>query len=366
MLLKRLFLLQASKRRVMILVSSLLAYSAGSTGEIQSVTSSASSSEDETLQTVPFITVRNKTGSNKAAQYYGGERSTISAGYCVMSSTSLSPLKPITEKVPFYVPEDIVSLEAVRGVGIKKLWEELENSPNGRHPTLYTHGFNIGFEKGCVRASLFQKSYELKGSFLYFSWPSDGSLTNYTHDEADLYWSVEPLRQTLNEMVLHFDAGNINLVAHSLGARGVMLALVMMSQVAQLEKPLFNQVVLIAPDIDAGVFRQYLPLIKPLAKKITLYVSGNDNPLMLSRQVHGYPRLGEPGEHLDGLMGIEIIDISENEMRSPTGHIYHLYNNVVINDLNQLLNNDKLAAQRDNLKQVGVNYWQLLPSLRYE
>ena len=355
------FLFPSSRRLVIFLVSMLFAYSASSVSETQHVPGSTASNKDETLQTAPFITFRNKTGSHEPAEYYGGERGTISAGYCVLSSTSLSSLKPFAEKVPFYVPEDIVSLEAVREVGIKALWKELENSPNGRHPTLYTHGFNIGFEKGCVRAALFQKSYDLKGSFLYFSWPSDGSFTNYTHDEADLYWSVEPMRQALNEMVLHFEPGNINLVAHSLGTRGIVLALVMMAKVDQHDKALFNQVVLVAPDIDAGVFKQYLPLIKPLAKKITIYVSANDSPLLLSQQVHGYARLGQPGAHLDFLTGVEIIDISDFPIRSPTGHIYHLYQKVVIDDLGQLLNEDKSASQRLDLKQTAENYWNLQP-----
>ena len=87
----------------------------------------------------------------------------------------------------------------------------------------------------------------------------------------------------------------------TLGTRGVLLALVMLAEEEQSDAPLFNQVVLIAPDIDVEMFKQYLPLIKPLVKNITVYVSANDAPLALSRQVRGYPRLGESGKHLDGL-----------------------------------------------------------------
>ena len=50
-------------------------------------------------------------------------------------------------------------------------------------------------------------------------------------------------------------------------------------------------------------------------------------------------------------------------MRSPTGHIYHIYQNDVVNDLDQLLNDGKSASQRDNLKQTGDNYWLLQPLL---
>jgi esterase/lipase superfamily enzyme len=153
----------------------------------------------------------------------------------------------------------------------------------------------------------------------------------------------------------------INVVAHSLGTRGVVLALVMLAQAVHDDKPVLNQVVLVAPDIDAGVFKQYLPMIRPLAKNITIYVSDNDNPLALSRQVHGYPRLGEPGEHLDGITGVEIIDISGIAMRSPSGHIYHIYQDDVVNDIDQILNHGKQASQRDKLKQTGESYWSLQP-----
>lgn len=358
-LIKQFFLRLPSILPVLFIVSVLTGYSANSNSETKSETNNGVSSKDETLQIVPFITLRNKNSSDDASELFGGERGTTRAGYCDLSYTSLSSLKAITEKVPFYIPEDIVKLDTVRELGFEDFWKDLKSSSNGRFLTLYTHGFNIDFEKGCKRASLFQKSVGLKGNFLLFSWPSNGALLNYTHDEANLYWSVEPLRQMLTDMVSQYGAGNINITAHSLGTRGVLLALVLMSQAELASKPLINQVVLIAPDIDAGVFKQYLPLIKPWVKNITIYVSANDSPLALSQQVHGYPRLGQPGAHLDGLTGVEIIDISDFPVRSPTGHIYHLYQNDVIDDLDQLLNEGKLASQRHGLKQTGENYWQL-------
>lgn len=345
------------------LVFLLVTYSTNISAEAQSDTARDVTGNGDMSQTVSFITLRNKTGNDKASDYFGGERSTVTAGYCALFNKSLSSLKPITEKVPFYIPEDIVKLSAISESGIDAFWKEMKRTSNGRHLTMYTHGFNIDFEKGCKRASLFQKSVGLKGRFLFFSWPSDGALLNYTHDEADLYWSVEPMRKTLREMLDNFGAGDINVVAHSLGTRGVVLALVLLAQAENGDKPVLNQLVLIAPDIDAGVFKQYLPLIKPLVKNITIYVSDNDNPLALSRQVHGYPRLGEPGEHLDGISDVEIVDISGIAMRSPTGHIYHIYQNDVVNDLDQLLNDGKSASQRDNLTKTGENYWLLQPLL---
>lgn len=348
-----------SALQVISLAFILVAYSSNS--EALPAADSPVNSKDESSRTVPFITLRNKTGSDNAAEYFGGERSNVSAGYCELSNTSLNSLKPITDKVPFYIPEDIVTLSSISETSVDEFWKQMESSTNGRNLTLYTHGFNIDFKKGCKRASLFQKSVGLTGRFLFFSWPADGALISYTHDEADLYWSVEPLRQVMSDMVAVFGTGNIDIVAHSLGTRGVLLALVMMEHTDKADKPLLNQVVLVAPDIDVGVFKQYLHVIRPLVRNLTIYVSANDNPLALSRQVHGYPRLGEPGEHLDGITGVEIIDISDIAMRSPTGHIYHLYQNDVVNDLDQLLNDKKSASQRSGLRQTGEHYWKMQP-----
>jgi len=235
----------------------------------------------------------------------------------------------------------------------------MESTANGLAPVLYTHGFYISFDRGCRRALILKESLGLEGRFALFSWPSDGAITNYTHDEADLYWSVYSLREVLADMINRFGTGNTNIVAHSLGTRGVMLALVLMAQAHKEDEPLLNQVVLIAPDIDVDIFKQYLPLIRPLTRNITVYVSSKDSPLALSRQVHGYPRLGEAGEHLQGLKGIEIIDLSDIPIRAPSGHVYHLNQDIVVEDLIQIINENKPATQRRNLKQRDDNRWQL-------
>ncbi len=345
---------------IFLVVSLMAACTPDAISETQTVSKSKEIlSENGLLRTVPFLTLRNKTGSEKASGYFGGERDTLHAGICELARTPINSLKSIAEKAPFHIPDEIVKVDAIREFSVEDFWQRMESTANGRAPVLYMHGFYISFDRGCRRALILKESLGLGGRFALFSWPSDGAILNYTRDEADLYWSVYPLREVLTDMGNRFGKGNINVVAHSLGTRGVMLALVLMAQTHQYDKPLFNQVVLIAPDIDVGIFKQYLPLIRPLARNMTVYVSSNDSPLSLSRQVHGYPRLGEAGEHLDGLADIEIIDLSDIPIRAPSGHVYHLYQNLVTEDLDQLINENKPAAQRKNLKQVGENQWQL-------
>ena len=338
------------------------------TADAADKTAKTSAEIDNVLRhTVPFITVRNRTGSDDAADFFGGERDILRTGYCDVSRKRYKTLKSIAENVPFYFPEDILDIETVRQSSSEYFWTDLDNTLNGRRPTLYTHGFYISFDRSCRRATEFKRSLDLAGRFVLFSWPSDGVIINYTHDEADMYWSVDPLQETLSGMINRYGAGNINIAAHSLGTRGIMLALVRIASTKHpakdKNKALINQLVLLAADIDAGIFKQYLPYIKPLVKNITIYVSEHDNPLALSKQVHGHPRLGESGTHLEGLDGIEIIDVSDVPVQYPSGHLYHLYNNEVVADLYQLLNKNKPAAERSDLKQSGGNYWRLQPAI---
>ncbi len=347
--------------RIIFLISLPAICHSGEPIDIQSGIHNSTGTDKELKGEVPFITVRNKTGSAKVKKYFGDERGSVRAGICELSRTQLDALKPIAELAPFYIPDNFVTLDNVREVSIGDIWQNLDKGPNEQHPVLYTHGFYISFERGCIRARLFQDAVGLAGRFVMFSWPSDGMILNYTQDESDLFWSVAPLSQTLMDMVKYFGAGHIDIVAHSLGARGIFLALLEMDYSREAESPLINQIVLIAPDIDAEIFKQYLPRILPLVKNLTVYVSENDRPLALSRKIHGHPRLGESGSHLSGLKGIEIIDISDIPVHYPSGHVYHLYNEYVINDLTRILKHGETASQRRALKQTDKYYWRLQP-----
>ena len=74
------------------------------------------------------------------------------------------------------------------------------------------------------------------------------------------------------------------------------------------------------------------------------------------------PRLGEAGEHLTVFEGVETIDISNINNRRISGHLYHLFNPEVIEDLTQLLHIGEAASRRPLLKAASHNdlpYWRL-------
>jgi esterase/lipase superfamily enzyme len=236
----------------------------------------------------------------------------------------------------------------------------LEATAGARGPAIYVHGYYISFEKGCRRAALLQQNADLVGRFLWFSWPSDGSAAYYTHDEADLYWSVPDLADAIIELERRFGSIAVDVIGHSLGARGVALALY---EVANRRPDIrLGHAALLAPDMDFEIFARMLPRIEPIMDSITVYAASSDKPLALSTQVHGYARLGESGNDVSKIPGVEVIDLSDLPSESPTGHLYHIYSPAVGADLRQLLNEGKRASARSGLEAQGGNVWHLQPN----
>lgn len=312
----------------------------------------------DTERGVSYLTLRNRLEGSKADEFYGGDRSTLKAGRCLMEQTSLDFLSSIAERAPFRIPEEILTLEKIEEMPVERLLSDRKNdAPNG--PLMHIHGYHIDFEKGCRRATVFKENVGLENRFLWFSWPSDGTLHNYARDEVNLFWSVPDLADVVATLHDQFGSGNVDLSGHSLGGRGLTLALY---EIAGTRPDLrFGEVVLLAPDIDFEVFRKLLPRIHPLARSITIYTSDSDQALAVSEQLHGYPRLGTSGNDVESLVGVEVIDTSDVPMRSASGHLYHIYSKEVGRDLDRLLNKSETAAARQNLEQIGSNHWRLLP-----
>lgn len=319
----------------------------------------AARTEVRTLE-FPYFTLRNRTGSKDPRKLYGGERSDLKAGQCRVEKLQFGVFEPLTDVAPNFLREEFLRLQEVREMNPATVLEGLEATAGTRGPALYVHGYYIDFDKGCRRAALLQQNADLAGRFLWFSWPSDGAAAYYTHDEADLYWSLPDLAKTIIDLEERFGSKAVDVIGHSLGARGVVLAL---AEVANRYPEIrLGHIVLLAPDMDFAIFERILPRISPIAESITVYATAGDRPLALSEQLHGYPRLGQSGNDVSGLAGVEVIDLSDLPGEGPTGHLYHIYSRAVGADLRRLLNSGKRADARQGLVQQGGNHWRLLPA----
>lgn len=308
---------------------------------------------------IPFLTLRNKTGARDPGAAFGDERSTLGAGWCRVREVDLSLLAPLAQAAPSFLREEFLSVDSVIQTDSAALLDDLQGAMTADAPAIYVHGYYIGFDKGCRRATLLQDNADLVGRFLWFSWPSDGALAYYTHDEADLYWSVPDIADAIIELDRRFGSGVVDVVGHSLGARGVVLALYEVANRAP--DIMLDEIVLLAPDMDFGIFQRILPRIRPIAENITIYVTTGDRPLALSARLHGYPRLGEAGNDVAALGDVEVIDLSDLPNQGPTGHLYHIYSADVGQDLDRLLNDGVHAGARQSLVQTGPNLWRMTP-----
>lgn len=318
----------------------------------------AAAQETKAERGVSFVTLRDRGSGDDPSDYFGEGRGTLTAGWCGITQTSLSFLSSAAEVAPFRIPEEILDVESVEERPIDVVMDDLQNSADGS-ALLYIHGYYIDFEKGCRRATIFKENASLQDRFLWFSWPSDGSFLNYARDEVDLYWSVPDLAEVISELVDRFGPGNVDLAGHSLGGRGLVLALY---EVASTQPDArVGEVVLLAPDLDFDIFRKLLPRIRPIARSITVYRASSDKALIASEQLHGYPRLGQGSYDAGLLEGIEVIDTNDLPFTSANGHLYHIYNKEVGEDVSQLVNESKSASFRRNLEQVEGNLWRLLP-----
>jgi esterase/lipase superfamily enzyme len=228
---------------------------------------------------------------------------------------------------------------------------------------VFVHGFNVTFEAAAQRTA--QLAYDLKfdGAPIFYSWPSQGGLLQYAVDETNVAWTVPHLKEFLTSVAQQSGAASVHLIAHSMGNRALTSALQTLSYEMKDQRPMFNEVVLTAPDIDADIFRRDIaPAIVKTAERVTLYASSNDEALALSKTVHGYPRAGESGDNMVIVDGVDTIDVSLVDT-SLLGHSYYGSNHTVLADLLDLVNSRKAPNERQWLRpmQLGrLAYWAFI------
>jgi hypothetical protein len=246
--------------------------------------------EIQTLE-FPYFTLRNRTASTEPGKVYGGERSDLKAGIATSESSTSAFFRRWPTGHRTFLQEELLRVQAVREMDPPAVLDGLEATAAARVvPALYVHGYYIGFEKGCRRAALLQQNADLAGRFLWFSWPSDGAaaytpMTRPTSTGACRIWRTRSSNWTGAS-----GPGTVDVIGHSLGARGVVLAL---AEVANRHPDIrLGHVVLLAPDMDFGIFERILPRIAPIAGSMTVYATTGDRPLALSAQLHGYAAAG--------------------------------------------------------------------------
>ncbi|MGA2060115.1 MAG: alpha/beta hydrolase [Thermoguttaceae bacterium] len=303
-----------------------------------------------------------------ASVAYGPERGKLELGTCEVSipkSHEVGELEsPSVLRLEFREdPNRHVVLLGIQPEPADRFFADLRECV-GRSPQksafVFVHGYNVGFEDAARRTA--QIAYDLKfeGAAIFFSWPSQAEILDYAVDETNVSWAAPHLLRFLSDVAEQSGAERIHLIAHSMGNRALTSALRDLSLMQKSDKPTFDEVVLTAPDIDADTFvNDIAPAVVKTARRVTLYSSSNDEALIVSKKVHGYPRAGDSGSQLVVLPGIDTVDVSAVDT-SLLGHTYYGDNSTVLADIFELLNASKPADERHWLRPERwglLKYW---------
>ena len=336
----------------------------GIAAEGQAQTATVGTSDKPESLRILYVTNRQKEGNYTGKAIFGGERGNVSFGECIAEFSPIPFASDLAANLPFYLKEEFKSISRVEQMDAVQFWNDLEESAKSvasRSVVLYVHGYNYGFERSCDMAAEIQRSLDGVATVVAFSWPSNGLASDYMSDLADVEWSTLLLAEIIGEIHARLGADRIKVAAHSIGSRGAIFSLVRLA-LKPVDQPVIDHLVLLAPDFDSQTFVDLLPTIRPLAGHVTLYASDKDTPLKFSRQLNGYPRLGEAGEHLTVVEGMDTIDVSTSGRHQITGHEYFFYNHLVVADLVALLGTGEPASGRPGLEArefEGLTYWQV-------
>ena len=187
----------------------------------------------------------------------------------------------------------------------------------GRNLLVFIHGFDNTFEDGIKRAAFNREFLAASGkpgtdtTVLAFSWPSLGKIVSipvldadYRHDQKMATLSgvhlmsflaqIEPLLRTARA-----NGCRTYLLAHSMGNLALQSAVENWFLHGNGNAKLFNVSILAAGDCGFDAFAQPhltgLDGLSRLSSRVSIYYSGEDAVLDVSRIINGLQRLGQEG-----------------------------------------------------------------------
>jgi len=230
---------------------------------------------------------------------------------------------------------------------------------------VFVHGYNVSFVEAARRAAQIAYDLQFQGLTMLYSWASEGATLQYLVDRTNALWSPPRFREFLTLALTELGATSVHAIAHSMGNEVLANGLAAFDSAglppgsAQL-----NEIILAAPDVDTGTFRDLAARFAGRARRFTLYASANDKALGISQGVQKYPRAGQAGEDLTIIVGVETIDASEVDT-GLVGHSYIGDNNTILTDVSRLVRKHEPPEERGGMAAVDRDdgrYWMFVPT----
>ena len=246
---------------------------------------------------------------------------------------------------------------------------------------VWVHGYRPSFDLGAIHCAQLAHDLNIDADILSFDWTSSGSSLGYTRDLLQIPHSTKHLVNLLKTVSNDVKPQKIIVVAHSLGCRLVCLALHKLYSDPNAKNLKLDQVIFLAPNVDREEFNEdFKSELESLVNRITIYVSSDDNVLLLAKLLYNVDSIGlaehfSPDTNLDEIQTflyykkqlpdkIDLVDVSFFSKKDFLRKHRVFLERPVVEDLFWLLH-DYPAAQRHLLKygdnKNPSNYWVIPP-----
>ena len=287
------------------------------------------------------------SGQSTPANFFSGERSDenvpLTFGSLEVSIPARHKTGHIEEPLPFFKADpthDVVIIN-LNVAPESQFFSSLANAVNGsrnKEALVFIHGYDVSFDEAARRTAQLTWDLGFRGIPILFSWPSRGAKIMYSADEASALWAVPHLEQFLRMIARRSGATTIHVIAHSLGNRPLMYALQQITLQHSLSDSRFDQIVLAAPDIDVGIFRQLATVFPSIADRVTIYASAHDKALEFSKILHQSFSVGGQTRPSHAVPGVDVIDASAmSEDLLDVDHSYYAANITVLEDMGYII-----------------------------
>lgn len=228
--------------------------------------------------------------------------------------------------------------------GALALIEAQAKARNCHSVLLFVHGFHTGFDGATLRAAQLANDTQTGCAVAAFSWSAEIDVDRYVADIEHSDYAQPLLAEFLRELG---ESGlTVNVVAHSLGSRLMLMTLSGLDQDRHPPPPGFvNELVLAAGDVGADPknndFDKLMAGAAPLAKRTTIYVSRYDTVLEISRREHGgVTRLGFSSDlAFKGDRAAHVVDVIDASQvpADSLDHSYYAMSRETISDMAAVL-----------------------------
>lgn len=244
-------------------------------------------------------------------------------------------------------------VDPLRDFGQIETWIRKQGEKRGR-VVVFVHGFNTRFESALFTFAQIVHDSGANAAPILFSWPSRGSLFEYSYDRESANISRDALEKLLARLAASPAVSEVTVLAHSMGAWLTMESLRQMAIRNGRVPARVDNVILASPDIDVDLFRSQLKTLGEKRPHIVVFLSRQDRALRLSRSLAGnIERLGAADTEAKPWIsekGVEVVDLTGVGGSDLTRHSKFSNNPDVVRFLGaQLINGEAQSSVGERL-----------------